>query len=280
MAKDAKKKRKKTRKTAPGKLARVKPPAKLLEGTRIKAVPLEEIERKNMILQYRVDAESVTNLVKSFQSEGQLVPVTLWSCSDHDKLIVVDGHRRVRAAEALGIAVLAVVRDDITEEQAYRIAFEENMRRQGYGPLDRANAVQMIRDRQGVTIEQAAAFLDMSRSAAGRLVKLLDLPSALRRAVGKNKIRPNHALLLGQHPGEDFDAWVKKIEAEELGIRQLRKLLNKTGRGRKKVYLRRRGGGFQLTGFSFRPGRCAPEERREMLAALKRAVAMLEEKNA
>lgn len=259
-----------------GKLSKVKSAGAVSAGARIEVVPLDRIERERLLLQYRLDACSVDDLVESFKREGQLVPATLWKSDLGDKLIIVDGHRRISAAEELGTDVLAVVRDDLTEEQAYRIAYEENTRRQGYGPLDRANAVQIIRRRQGVTIEQAAAFLGMTRSTAGRLVKLLDLPRPLRGAVARGKIPPNHALLLGQHPDENLDGWIEKIEEEELSIRELRKLLGKVKRGRRKSLLRRRGSGFQIAGFSYEPKKCDAATREEMVKALKQALRMLE----
>ena len=216
-------------------------------------------------------------LRKSIKATGQQVPVVLWRSPYHDKLVVIDGHRRIKALQELELPVVqAVVRDDLSIEQAYCAAWEANTKRAAYGPLDRANAVHQIRKQQGMTIEQVAAFLGMTRATAGRLVKLLDLPAPLKDAVANRRITMNHALVLGQHPDEDHEALVARIEEEGMSIKALRKELGKAKRGRKKTFLKRHGKGFHLA-LRFSPKSCDPGTREEMLKALKEAVSLLEE---
>jgi len=258
-------------------MAAVPPPPAVPDGARVEAVPLERIERDKPLFQFRLDDSSVADLVNSFKADGQQVPIMLWHFQDGEKLFIIDGHRRVRAAEELEYSeVRAVIRSDLEEEQAYRVAFAENTRRRGFGPLDKANALRIIRKREGVTLEEAAGYLGMTRSTAGRLVQLLELPDVLRQAVVAGHIASGHALVLGQHREEDLGFWVRRIQDEDLSVRQIQTLLGKAKRGRAPTYLQRRGAGFKLSGFSFLPSRCDPKTRQQMLEALKRALDILE----
>lgn len=261
-----------------GKLAGVPQPPAMPAGAEVVEVRLENIWRDNPIFQFRLEPGPVDDLVKSIGQDGQQIPVQLWLAEGGQRLFIIDGHRRVKAADELGLpTVKAIVRDDLDEAHAYRLAWNLNTIRKGLGPLDKANALRLIREREGVALEEAAAYLGLTRSTAGRLVQLLELPDVLRQAVVAEKLTPGHALVLTQHQDEDLEEWICRVKDEELSVRQLQGLLGKAKRGRAPTYLQRRGGGFKLSGFTFAPGKCDPQSRQRMLEALKRAVAILEE---
>jgi len=267
----------KAKEVDPGKLGKVPETASVSAGALVAAVSLNEVCSDYFPFQFRLETLVDDNLVASIETIGQQVPVLLWRTEFSHKLVVIDGHRRIKALLTLGrTSVLAVIRDDLTEEQAIRVAFSANTSRAGFGPLDRANAVQVVRKRHGVTIEQAATFLGMTRSTAGRLAKLHELPSPLKEAVFARRLSPNHALVLGQLPAEVHGEWIRRVEEERLSIKQLKKALGKAKSWRKPTYLRRRGKGFNLA-VRFSPQTCDPVSRKEMLTALKEAVALLEE---
>ena len=261
-----------------GKLASVPRPPAVPAGAEVVEVRLEDIWRDNPVFQFRLEPGPVADLVRSMDQEGQQVPVQLWRAEGAKRMFVIDGHRRFKAADELGLPTIkAIVRDDLDEPQAYRLAWNLNTVRKGLGPLDKANALRLIREREGVALEEAAAYLGLTRSTAGRLVQLLELPDVLRQAVVAEKLTPGHALVLTQHQDEDLEEWICRVKDEELSVRQLQGLLGKAKRGRTPTYLQRRGGGFKLSGFTFAPGKCDPQSRQRMLEALKRAVAILEE---
>ena len=263
---------------APGKLSAVADLPGLPEDTIVQDVPLESIMGNLDPFQLRLEVGAVDNLCQSIKTSGQQVPIVLWEQDIGEDLIIIDGHRRVQALRELGReTVRGIVRDDLDEPHAYRLAWELNVERRGLGPLDKANALRLIREREGVTLQEAAGYLGLTRSTASRLVQLLELPEVLRKAVADEQLSPAHALHLGQHQDEDLGAWIKRVKEEGLGVRQLQKELGKVSRGRERAYLQRRGGGFRMTGFTFTPGRCDPVTRQRMLEALRRAVSILEE---
>lgn len=264
-----------------GKLTHVPGPSAVPAGAEVVEVALGNIWRDHPVFQFRLEPGPIDDLAKSMGQERQQVPVQLWRADGEGPLLIIDGHRRVRAAEELGLlTVKAIVRDDLDEPHAYRLAWSLNTCRQGLGPLDKANALRIIRTREGVTLEQAASYLGLSRSTASRLAQLLDLPELLRRAVAEEQVTPGHALVLGQHQDEDLGAWVKRVKDEGLGVRQLQKELGKASSGRERAYFQQRGKGFRIPGFNFTPSRCDPKTRQRMLAALKEAVAILEVRDA
>src|SRR6266850_685549 len=112
--------------------------AKCPEGSgpsTVRVVPLAEVDLADDRFQWRLNV-SHGDLRKSLEKEGQLVPVVLWGKQQPYK--VIDGFRRLICAQELGWSKCeAIVRADLTEDEAFKLSFIENVKRRNLSSVDR-----------------------------------------------------------------------------------------------------------------------------------------------
>lgn len=252
-------------------------PEGIAGNAKVVEVPLKDINLEDARFQYRVDRDRFGDIVKSLEADGQQVPIVLWG--EKKPYLIIDGHRRTRAAAEIGLAsIKAIIRDNLSEKEAYRLAFLENGKRKNFTKLDLAHAVWVLVNRRKMTQEAAAEELGIgSADKAARLLKLLAVSEELQKAVRDGDISMHHALLLNEHKSIKLDELLPRIKKGELSVRKLAKELGSgtKKKGRKPNYFKKVGEGFFLSPIRFNPK--APETTRDdMLKALKKAIEAIE----
>jgi ParB family chromosome partitioning protein len=123
-------------------------------------------------------------LQKSLVRNSQLVPVGLRRRHGReDAYEIVYGHRRVRAARALGMKVKAVM-IEVDDRALISAMLVENAARKDLSPVERGRAYRRIlqaglHDRQGL-----AEILAVSPQQVSNLTKLAEIPDAVLELVG------------------------------------------------------------------------------------------------
>jgi len=102
-------------------------------------IELNRINIDNRLFQFRRDItpESVAELGRSLARDGQKLPVIVWQRGSGLQLIC--GFRRVVAAKSLGwekALAIVIPEQDISEEEALRLNFIENIERKTLNNLD------------------------------------------------------------------------------------------------------------------------------------------------
>lgn len=132
-----------------------------------------------------VDKESVKDLVSSIKQDGILQPVL--ARRDGDGVILIAGHRRVFAAIKAGLkSVPVLIREDITEEDAASIAFDENEQRESMVPMARATALRHQFKKLG-SYRKVGARRSMNAQQVSALVKMCDLPESVQEIAMKHR---------------------------------------------------------------------------------------------
>lgn len=246
-------------------------------------VRLADIQLEDSTFEFRVDPRT-RDLERSIREKGQQFPVILRG----EKLPyqLVSGFRRVRAIGNLGWeGVKAIVRTDLSDDDAYTVSFIENERRRSLGALDKANAIVKL-SLQGKTNKQIQAIYGIGERSIQLHRRLWDLPAVLKEAVSTGSLDATKALLIQQKNESvggslDLQEWVERAQAEEMSYRQLKRLLNREIEAPpmelKIVEMRGAGEGFRMFPFSYEPERTPRHMRKRMLECLKEAVRMLEE---
>ncbi len=243
----------------------------------VREIPFSDIRFNDHTFQFRLELKN-DDLKSSIEREGQQFPVVLRGARPPYQIVC--GFRRVSALHELGRSrVKAIVVPDLSEDEAYRLSVVENQERASLGELDLANAVVKLRS-QGKKEDEIAGVLGRSRRQVQRYFEVSRFPPEIKRAISSGKITMGHGLVLNRALVEgariDVDHWVSKIQEKKLSVPALRRhLAEALGRHRTVHYFTRRGRGFRLASFEFDPGKVTPRERREMLAALKRALVLL-----
>ncbi len=130
------------------------------------------------------DAE-ISDLAEQIRERGQIVPILVrLNPTDDTRYQIAYGHRRWRAAKALGIKVKAVVKD-LTDEDLIVAQGEENNARSDLTFIERARFATILEDRGfgRPVISEAVAIHQTDLSTMIHLFRRL--PPAVVEAIGK-----------------------------------------------------------------------------------------------
>ena len=171
------------------------------------------------------DDEPISDLAASIRQVGILQPVVVRPLGDGTYQLVV-GERRWRAARRAGLSMVPALVIETDERGALERALVENVHRQDLNALEEAAAYQALLDEAGLTHENLAERLGLSRPTVTNALRLLDLPAAIQRLMVERRLSAGHAralLGLNGHPLQERVA--QRAVAEGLSVRQTEDLV-------------------------------------------------------
>ena len=237
-------------------------------------IAIRDIDFNDRRFQYRLK-DKHKDLIPSIEKEGQLVPVILFGQAPPYK--IVDGHRRAAAVRDLGWpSVRAIVHKNITDDDAYRLSFIENVRRRNFGPMDMANAVWKAQAR-GKTNETLTREFGLSKRQIQRYKAMLNFSKNVLTALENEDITMAHAKVFDSMGIDDVQTWLPDIRCGMSAValkRAINKILKNTS-PQPKVYIVEKDDGFRM--HPMRYSRDMPEtEKDHILKTLKAAIKILE----
>lgn len=194
------------------------------------AAALEEIPTSSIAPSRRqprkeFDEEGLENLAASIRQVGLLQPVVVRSAEDGGYELIV-GERRWRAARRAGLATVPAVVIETDDRGALQRALVENIHRRDLNAIEEAAAYQQLVEEGGLTHEQMAERLGLSRPAVTNALRLLDLPPGIQRMVIEGKLSAGHArALLGLAGNPLLERTAIRVAAEGLSVRQTEQLV-------------------------------------------------------
>lgn len=159
----------------------------------------------------RGELGDLTELKKSLESSGLIVPILVRIIEEGKRYEVVSGHRRHAAAIALGWdSILCDVRV-MTELQALEINLTEQLQRAELTPLQEAAACKDLQELSGYDAKQIGAKLGTSESWAQKRLALQRADAAVKKALEADEINLTKALAIAALPTRD-----QQLEALQL----------------------------------------------------------------
>jgi ParB family chromosome partitioning protein len=143
------------------------------------------------------DAASLKELTESIAQHGIQVPLLARSGAK-DRLEIVAGHRRFKAAEALDLKTVPCIVRELTDDEARERGLVDNLQREDLPPMEEAEAYGKLLERPGATIETVALALAKTPSYVGRRLQLLKAIETVRSALKVGAIDVGHALELAR----------------------------------------------------------------------------------
>lgn len=219
-----------------------------LPETSVVAVPLSEIEVSDTRFQWRLNLKP-KDLRDSLRREGQQEPVILWG--DKPPFVLIDGFRRAYCARELGwTEIKAIIREDVTEQQAFRLSFIANVARRNLSRLEQAHAIWSALHQKRMTKEGIAEAFGISVRQVERYLEIVNYPAQIQEALLQGSITMGHANLLSKAMGIDLGAMLKRLSLERLSVPDLRRAL----KGQARVvpprrHFQRLKNGFRIYGF-------------------------------
>src|SRR6056297_2407233 len=189
-----------------------------------RSLPIEQLFPNPDQPRRQFDAESLEELRNSIKSKGVIQPLIVRrrgaSGTEYE---IVAGERRWRAAQAAGVHEVPVVIRDLSDEDVLEIAIIENIQRADLNAIEEAAGYEQLMTRFGHTQEKLAQALGKSRSHIANLLRLLNLPDAVKQAVTDGKLSAGHARALVTAP--DPKLLADQIVRNGLSVRETERLV-------------------------------------------------------
>jgi ParB family chromosome partitioning protein len=207
-------------------------------------IPVDLLSRGKY--QPRVDMreESLAELADSIRAQGVVQPIVVRPLGtsapgEPQRYEIVAGERRWRAAQIAGLHDIPAVLRRIDDEHAVALALIENIQREDLNPLEEALALSRLISEFALTHQQTAEAVGRSRAAVSNLLRLLELPQAIRPLIEKRELEMGHARALLSLGSARQQAEVGSLVAKKgLSVREtealVRRLIAHAGQGKGK----------------------------------------------
>ena len=159
------------------------------------------------------DEDRIKALSDSIKNVGVLQPIVLKPIEDNNYMIIA-GERRWRAAKKAGLTEIPCLVRTKTEQENREIALIENIQRENLNPIEKAKGLRRLLDDYGLTQQELADKLGMSRSGLTNNVRILNLdPRVIDLVVEHNfSERQCRELLKVQDPEKQYKLALGVIE--------------------------------------------------------------------
>lgn len=194
------------------------------------ATSLEEIAPSSIVPNSRqprkqFDPEALNTLSASIRQLGLLQPVVVRRRRDSGFELVM-GERRWRAAQQAGLSTIPALIIDTDDRGSLERAIVENVHRQDLNPIEEAAAYRQLVEEAGLTHEQLAERVSLSRSTVGNVMRLLDLPDTIQAMVMQGKLSGGHAkALLGLLGHPLLERIAQRVASSGLTVRETEELV-------------------------------------------------------
>ena len=197
-----------------------------------KIVQIKDIQKNPYQPRKEFSEEKIQELAQSIKENGLIQPIIVRK-SPVLGYEILAGERRYRASIAAGLAEVPVIVKQLSDQDMMLHSIIENLQRENLNPIEEAKAYQSLIDK-GFTHTEIAEKMGKSRPYITNLVRLLGLPKHILTEVESGKLSQAHARLLIQLSSDKQDKLLNRIQTENLSVRQVEQILQKTKKSSKK----------------------------------------------
>ena len=191
-------------------------------------IPLSKIVPNPYQPRKEFESEALSELADSIRQYGVLQPLLVAPGKD-DTYILIAGERRLRASTMAGLGTVPVIVSEYTSQQIAEIALIENLQRKDLHYLEEAEGYERLVNTFHLTQESMAIRVGKKQSTIANKLRLLRLPSPVRKKLHDSDLTERHARVLLKLENEDLQkAVLQKVLKGHLNVRQTEALVEKT----------------------------------------------------
>lgn len=193
-------------------------------GGALESVDIDLVAPNPQQPRIRFDREALEELAASILEHGVLQPIIVTRTGDQNGPMtyqLVAGERRLQAARLAGLTRIPVLIKEAAATELLELALVENIQREDLNPLEEAQALQRLIDEFDLTHAAAAEAVGRSRAAVSNLLRLLELPEAVRQLMQAGAIEMGHARALLPLAEPMAVALAKQAAEEGWSVRQV-----------------------------------------------------------
>lgn len=167
-------------------------------GGSIRNIALADITPHPQQPRRHFDEASLDELAASIAAHGVLQPIIVRATGRGYQIIA--GERRWRAAQRVQLHAIPAIVRDFDDGVTLEVALIENIQREQLNAIEEGEAYRRLIDDHGHNADALGKLLHKSRSHIANLMRLLDLPDAVRALVADGSLQMGHArALIGYH---------------------------------------------------------------------------------
>lgn len=140
-------------------------------------------------------------LAESIRVSGILQPILARRVGD--KLEIVAGERRWRAAQLAGLSKVPVLVRPLSDQDSAVFGLVENLQREDLNAIEKAQGFRLLMNKLATTQEEVAKRVGLERSSVANFLRLLDLPEDVQAHVSRGTLTMGHARCLLALPDGD-----------------------------------------------------------------------------
>lgn len=143
------------------------------DGEVVQNIKITEIEPDREQPRKKFDEDKLEELANSIKQYGVIQPIIVTKKDDYYQIIA--GERRWRAGKKAGLTEMPCLVRTKSEQENKEIALIENIQRENLNPIEKARGLRKLLDDYGLTQQELADKIGLSRSALANNVRILNL---------------------------------------------------------------------------------------------------------
>jgi ParB family chromosome partitioning protein len=195
-----------------------------MTASSIRQIPLDLIRPGSTQARKRFAPEALRELAQSITESGVVQPIVLRSLGRHYELLA--GERRWRAAQLAGLhEIPALVRNDLSEDEAQVLGLIENLQRESLSPMETAEGLRKLGESHRLTHEAIGSRIGKSRVYVTNFLRLLGLAPSVQRMIDDGLISTGHGKVLAGLKLDQQMHWAEAVARDGLTVRALERRL-------------------------------------------------------
>jgi len=213
--------------------------ANVPDQERIWPIPISEIIPNQEQPRQNFSHQELEDLVASIKKHGILQPLIVTERVDGGYELIA-GERRLRAGAIAGFATVPCIVRAATQRQKLELALIENIQRQDLNPIEEAFAYRRLIEEFNLTQQEVADEVGKSRPVVANMIRLLDLPEEIQKALVDGKISVSKArTVLSLKEVKDQMRVFHSLIGESATVRDVEKAVAREGSASRKGSVRR-----------------------------------------
>jgi len=192
------------------------------------SIPLNKIKANPNQPRKDFNDSKMNELISSIKEKGILQPIAVHELKNGNYEIIA-GERRYRAAKSVGMkSIPAYVLSISNESEIMEYSLIENIQRVNLDPIEESEAFALLKSKYNLSQKEISKKVGKSRSQIANSLRLLKLPSSIKKDIKNKKITTGHAIsLLGLKSKTQMLAIANRIVNKNLSVRNTEQIVSK-----------------------------------------------------
>lgn len=185
-----------------------------------KMISVEKIELNELYKYRKINNDELNKVISSIQEFGIITPIIV-RIKENDTYDLITGIKRLEAAKELNISLIPSVVLNINKEQMMMILVDETINSENTNPLEKAYTYQYMAQELKLTQTEIAQKVGKSRPYITNHLRLLSLPSKVKKMIIQGLLTFGQARPLVSLPKEEAINLANRIVKEKLSAREI-----------------------------------------------------------